>query len=172
MKLIDILTWIPVEKLYLLYEKIRIRRLTKIFSQCGKGIILSKNLYVECPEKLIIEDEASLGCDVSIMGIGGVLIGKGTMIAKGAKIITTTHDSNAPLMRVTSIHKPVSIGKEVWIGAGAIILPGIKIGDHAIVGAGAVVTNDVEEYQVVAGVPARVVRYRNVEPINLEISTK
>jgi acetyltransferase-like isoleucine patch superfamily enzyme len=96
------------------------------------------------------------------MGIGGVSVGRGTMIASGVYILTTAHDSNAPLMRKTGLHKPVFIGEDVWIGAGAIILPGVEICDHAIVGAGAVVTHDVAEKEVVIGVPARVIRERQV----------
>ena len=78
------------------------------------------------------------------------------MIATGVTILTTQHDSTAPIMRKTAIHKPVTIGKEVWVGAGAIILPGVSIGDNSIVAAGAVVTHDVEPYQIVGGVPAKV----------------
>jgi acetyltransferase-like isoleucine patch superfamily enzyme len=63
-------------------------------------------------------------------------------------------------MRNTGIHKSVVIGKDVWIGAGAILLPGVSIGDNSIIAAGAVVTHDVTPYQVVGGVPARVLRDR------------
>jgi acetyltransferase-like isoleucine patch superfamily enzyme len=57
--------------------------------------------------------------------------------------------------------KRVSIGKDVWIGANAVILPGVTIGDGAIIGAGAVVTGDVEPYSIVGGVPARKIGERN-----------
>jgi acetyltransferase-like isoleucine patch superfamily enzyme len=110
---------------------------------------------VERPEKLYIDDNVSLTANISIMGVGGVHIGFGTMIAAGVTILTTQHDSTAPIMRKTGIHKPVTIGKEVWIGAGAIILPGVSIGDNSIVAAGTVVTHDVKPYQVVGGVPAK-----------------
>ncbi|MFN4877909.1 DapH/DapD/GlmU-related protein [Anabaena sp. AL93] len=162
MQLIDFLGWFPVEKIYLLLEKIRIRRLSKKFSHCGKEIVISPGLYVECPERLTLADEVSFGPSVRIMGIGGVSVGRGTMIASGVYILTTAHDSNAPLMRKTGLHKPVFIGEDVWIGAGAIILPGVEICDHAIVGAGAVVTHNVAEKKVVIGIPARVIRERQV----------
>ena len=55
---------------------------------------------------------------------------------------------------------PIVIGNDVWIGAGTIVLPEVKIGDGAIIGAGAVVTHDVPAYAVVAGVPARILRYQ------------
>ncbi len=63
-------------------------------------------------------------------------------------------------MRKTGFHKPVTIGEEVWVGAGAIILPGVTIRDNAIIGAGAVVTNDVGYNEVVAGSPARLISVR------------
>ena len=57
--------------------------------------------------------------------------------------------------------KPVTIGNDVWIGLRAIIMPGCHIGDHVIIGSGAVVTKDVPDYAVVGGVPAKIIRFRN-----------
>lgn len=61
--------------------------------------------------------------------------------------------------------KPVVIGDDVWIGARAIILPGVNIGSHSVVGAGAVVTKDVPDYSVVGGVPAKVIKRRKTNNI-------
>ena len=57
--------------------------------------------------------------------------------------------------------KPVVIGNDVWIGTRAIILPGVRIGDGAIIGAGSIVTHDVDPYAIVAGNPAKTIRFRN-----------
>lgn len=99
---------------------------------------------------------------VHIWGGGGVNIGDGTMIASGAKIISQTHDSNAYLSgfeyRETNIAKPVVIGSNVWIGSNASILPGVTIGDNAIIAAGSVVTRNIPKNTIVAGVPARTLR--------------
>jgi len=65
-----------------------------------------------------------------------------------------------PRYRIPDKRNFVKIGNDVWIGANAIILPGVTIGDGAIIGAGAIVTSDVPSYAVVAGVPAKVLRYR------------
>jgi len=59
-------------------------------------------------------------------------------------LLSTTHDSRASIIRGTSIHMPITIGCDVWIGAGATILPGITVGNGAIIAAGAVVTHNVE----------------------------
>jgi acetyltransferase-like isoleucine patch superfamily enzyme len=66
-------------------------------------------------------------------------------------------------------HRRVEIGHDVWVGANAVILPGIRIGHGAVVGAGAVVTKDVAAYEVVAGVPARTLRYRFPEEIRARL---
>jgi maltose O-acetyltransferase len=116
-------------------------------------VVLRQDFLVMAPEKLYIGDDVSFAVKVSIMG--GCRIGQGSMIATCVTILTTQHGSTASIMRKTGIHRPVTIGKEVWIGAGVIILPGVSIGDNSIVASGAVVTHDVELYQVVGGVPAK-----------------
>lgn len=153
--LVTIVCLVPVERLYNLFEKIRLKRLRQNLKHCGKGVVLRKGFLVVPPEKLYIADDVSFAVNVSIMAGGGVCIGQGTMIAIGVTILSTQHDSTALIMRKTAINKPVTIGKKVWIGAGAIILPGVSIGDNSIVAAGAVVTHDVKAYQVVVGVPAK-----------------
>ena len=163
--IINILSIIPVEKAIYLIERIRLHRLQKRISYCGLDVALRSGFQVETPQAVKLADNVSFGRDVLIMGAGNTTIGKGTMIANGTKILTTTHDSRASVMRKTGFHKPVTIGEEVWIGADAIILPGVTIGNNAIVGAGAVVTNDVRENEVVVGSPARVIRVRGTREV-------
>jgi len=88
---------------------------------------------------------------------GGLTIGSRVLIAAHVVITTRTHPVTPPRFGVTR-DAPVRIEDDVWIGAGAIVLPGVTIGRAAVVAAGAVVTRDVEAMTVVAGVPARVVR--------------
>jgi acetyltransferase-like isoleucine patch superfamily enzyme len=68
-------------------------------------------------------------------------------------------------MWLTRIDRPIYIGKHVWIGAGAIILPGVKIEDYAVVGAGSIVTANVPKGAIVAGNPARIIKFRNIDKI-------
>jgi len=158
--ILNILSVIPVEKAIYLMERIRLLRLKKRLLFCGADVGLRPGFHAETPQVVYLADNVTFGRDVAIMGAGNTTIGKGTMIATGTKILTTTHDSRAVIMRKTGFHKPVTIGEEVWIGAGAIILPGVTIGDNAIIGSGAVVTNDVGNNQVVAGSPARLISDR------------
>ncbi|MBT1174712.1 sugar O-acetyltransferase [Bifidobacterium sp. LC6] len=92
------------------------------------------------------------GC--TLMDRGGITIGDGTFIGPNAQLITINHSKN-PMDRATTMSLPITIGKHVWIGAGAIVLQNVTIGDGAIVGAGAVVTHDVPAGSIVAGNPAR-----------------
>ncbi len=95
------------------------------------------------------------------MGRGGVEIGDNVMIASHTVITSLTHDPNAEIYRKTLIKKKVIIKNNVWIGAGAIILPGVTIGDGAVIAAGSVVTKDVPSKTIVAGVPAKPIRFLN-----------
>ena len=88
---------------------------------------------------------------------GGISIGEGSLIGHQVSIATINHDMD-PAKRASMSFRPVVIGKDVWIGDHASILPGVTIGDGAVVAAGAVVTKDVPPRTVVGGVPARVIK--------------
>lgn len=88
---------------------------------------------------------------------GGIYIGDGCLIGHRVTLATLNHGL-APEHRHSTYPSPIYLGKDVWIGAGAIILPGVKIGDGSVVAAGAVVSKDVPAYTVMAGVPARPIR--------------
>lgn len=88
-----------------------------------------------------------------------VWIGSAVGIGPGAMVLTSTHNYDDPNVRAgVGRHLPVRIEDGAWVGAGAVILPGVTIGRGAVVAAGAVVTRDVERDCIVAGVPAKVIR--------------
>lgn len=91
-----------------------------------------------------------------IQGINGIEIGDNTIFASGVKLISANHDFNNRAKPVKT--RPIVIGKNVWLGANSVVLPGVEIGDNAIVAAGAVVTNNVESNCVVAGTPAKLIK--------------
>lgn len=160
-KLKKIIACIPLEKMFSFFETVRIERLKRKIYQIGKDVVIGHNFFVEAPHKVVIEDNVSFARDVKIMGVGGTLIKKGTMIASGVTILTTTHDSWAKRMQGTGMHKSVTIGEDVWIGTNVTILPGITIHNNSIVGAGAIIVRDIKEGDVVVPSHARVVRNRN-----------
>ena len=91
-----------------------------------------------------------------IQGINGIEIGDNTIFASGVKIISANHDLKN--LNISVPDRPIIIGKNVWLGVNAIVLPGIHIGDNAVIAAGAVVTRDVESNTIVAGVPAKFIK--------------
>lgn len=94
-----------------------------------------------------------------VLDVAPVTIGDEVLIATNVQILTATHPLDAARRRAWwELAKPISIADGVWIGGGALILPGVSIGENAVVGAGAVVTRDVSANTVVVGNPARVVR--------------
>ncbi len=117
------------------------------YTDCGRNITVGKNVFI------------NMGC--KFQDQGGITIGDGTLIGHNVVIATLNHGMN-PSNRSNLHPSPVYIGENVWIGSGAIILPGVTIGHGAIVGAGAVVTKDVPENAVVAGVPAKIIKNRDV----------
>ena len=88
---------------------------------------------------------------------GGITIGDDALIGHNAVLATLNHDLD-PARRADMHPAPITLGRNVWIGANVTILPGVSIGDHAVVAAASVVTRDVPENTVVVGSPARVVR--------------
>ena len=85
----------------------------------------------------------------------GITIEDDVMLAANVQLLSNNHDEYD---RQVLLCKPIHIKKGAWIGAGASILPGVTIGEYAIVGAGAIVTKDVGDYEVAVGVPAKVVK--------------
>ena len=97
---------------------------------------------------------------------GGVRIGKYFHPGRGLTIFSTNHNYNSDKLipyDEIDIPKPVVIKDFVWCGANVTILPGVTIGEGAVIGAGSVVTKDVPDYAVVAGNPAKVIKYRDIE---------
>lgn len=115
-----------------------------LYSDCGKNLHFGKGIFVNA------------GCHFQDQG--GIFIGDGTLIGHGVVFATVDHDLD-PQRRGDKTVAPITVGKNVWIGARATITKGVTIGDGAVVAAGAVVTKDVPANTVVAGVPAKVIKH-------------
>ncbi len=112
---------------------------------------------------ILIEQNVFIGPYTVIYGHGGVKIGKDTLISMQCRILSSNHtipDKSSLIRCNPDIYLPVTIGEDVWLGAGVTILGGVTVGDGCVVGAGAVVTKDLPPYSVAVGVPAKVVKTR------------
>ncbi len=113
--------------------------------------------------RIIINERSRLGSHTFIYGDGGVEIGKDSLIANHVELISGNHkfrDASRLIRLQGGELKKISIGNDVWLGAYVIVLPGVTIGDGAVVGAGSVVTLDIPSYSIAVGVPAKVVGKR------------
>lgn len=118
------------------------------YTDCGKNISIGKHVFINS------------GC--RFQDQGGITIGDGALIGHNVVLATLNHDL-APEKRSTIHPAPIVIGRNVWIGASATIVPGVTVGDNAVIAAGAVVTKDVPANTIAGGVPAKVIKQIKTE---------
>lgn len=131
-----------------------------ILDHCGKNVNIEKGAHFS--QNVSLGDNSGIGVNAQIAPC--VTIGNDVMMGPDCMIYTTNHGMapGTPMWRQkSSAPLPVVIGNDVWIGARVIILPGVRIGDGSVIGAGSVVTHDVEPGTVVAGNPAKPVKRRD-----------
>ena len=129
------------------------------FSLGRHSVVESYSCVNNAVGDVVIGDYTRIGIHNTI--IGPVTIGSHVNLAQGITVTALNHnfeDKNKRIDEQGVSTKPVVIGDDVWIGANAVILPGVTIGKHAVVAAGAVVTTDIPENTVVGGVPAKVIK--------------
>lgn len=129
----------------------------------GSKVTLNRYAYIQGGAGGVrIGDRVEINNFSIVNGTGGVDIGNDTLIGPGVRIISYQHGyARGALIRSQPVEpKPIRIGADCWLGANAIILAGVCIGDGAVVAAGAVVREDVPAYAVVAGVPATIKKTR------------
>ena len=135
-------------------------------AKIGARVKIWRDVWVDHYSKVQIADDVTIGKSVNMICDGNISIGNRVMIAHGAQIISSGHNikpkAEEESMRFTGLHSaPVKIADDVWIGAGAIILPGVSIGKAAVVAAGAVVSKSVGDFEIVGGVPAKTIKVRD-----------
>ena len=133
----------------------------RIVRSCGKNVNIERKAFFT--PSVSIGDNSGIGirCEIN----GTVTIGNNVMMGPDVVIYTSGHRfdrMDIPMMEQGSTEEePVVIGNDVWIGRRVMIMPGVKIGNGAVIAAGAVVTKDVPDYAIVGGVPAKIIKYRN-----------
>jgi len=137
-----------------------------IFGRCGNNVNVKRGVFFGSGKNIQIGNDSDIGINCQILGIDGggeLIIGDNVMMAPEVIILTVAHDiSNSSGLLNTSKRKVtrVIIEDGAWIGIRSVIMPGVRIGRNAIVGAGAVVTKDVLPDTIVGGVPAKVIKLR------------
>lgn len=135
--------------------------LKEIFGeQIGTGSYIAPPLSGAAIDQMKIGSHVFINSNLLAMARGGITIEDDVQIAGNVSLLSNNHD---PYDRMVLTCKPIRIQKGAWIGANAVILAGISVGKHAIVGAGAVVTKDVPDYAVVVGNPAKVIKMLDAE---------
>lgn len=129
-------------------------------STIGRGVYVKPGLKVKFPWYLEVGDYSWLGEDLWIDNLARVEIGAHVCVSQGVYFCTGNHDWTTPNMRL--FRRPIVCAAGSWVGARAVLCPGVRIGEKAIVTAGSVVTKSVPPSEIHAGNPARFVRYRNI----------
>ncbi len=130
------------------------------FSLGRESVVESFSCINNAVGDVLVGDYTRIGLHNTI--IGPVTIGSHVNLAQGITVTALNHNFSDATLRIDQqgvSTQPVTIGDDVWVGANAVILPGVTVGSHSVVAAGAVVTKDVPEHTLVAGVPAKVIKH-------------
>jgi len=131
----------------------------------GKRCLILDHVYMRAgPDGHInLADNCAVNSFARLFGHGGIDVAANTQLGPGVLITTTTHDFRKSMR---TEFRQVKIGQWAWIGANAIILPGITIGQYAVIGAGSIVTKDIPDYAIAVGNPARIIGENEVAKAN------
>ena len=136
----------------------RRRILADLFGTGGDSVWMQPPFYCDYGRHIELGERVFFNFNCIVLDVCVVRIGDYSLFGPAVQIYTPMHPFNAALRRREEFGKPVEIGSDVWVGGGAIILPGVRIGARAVIGAGSVVTRDVPDGVFAAGNPCRVIR--------------
>jgi maltose O-acetyltransferase len=130
-----------------------------LFKSVGKDFGLEPPFFCDYGYNISVGDQVFINFNCTILDVTPVKIGNRSMFGPGVHIYAATHPLDAATRgSLLEFGEPVTIGEDVWVGGGAIICPGVTIGDRSIIAAGAIVTKDVPSDVIVGGNPARIIK--------------
>ncbi|MEJ7928739.1 sugar O-acetyltransferase [Ramlibacter sp. AN1015] len=132
--------------------------LQELFARGGDTAIVVPPFHCDYGSQIELGEQVFFNFNCVVLDVCRVAVGARTLIGPAVQIYTALHPLDAVQRRTLEYGRPVEIGCDVWIGGGALILPGVRVGDRAVIGAGAVVTRDVPPDVFAAGNPCRVLR--------------
>ena len=137
----------------------RLALLRELLAEAGDGAVIRPPFHCDYGYNIRIGPDVFFNFNCVVLDVVAVTVGARTQIGPAVQIYTADHPRD-PLIRQTGAEfgRPIQIGRDVWIGGGAIILPGVTVGDTAVIGAGSVVTRDVPAGSTARGNPARMTK--------------
>ncbi len=140
-------------------DKIERRRITSaLFARGGDTVGMQPPFFCDYGSNIYLGEKTFFNFNCVVLDVAEVIIGDYTLFAPNVQIYTATHPMNARTRRTLELARPIRIGSDVWVGGGAILCPGVTIGDRTVIGAGSVVTRDIPAGVVAVGNPCRVLR--------------
>ena len=132
--------------------------LRELFAAGGDTVWMQPPFFCDYGTNIFLGERVFFNFNCVVLDVCPIRIGDYTLFGPAVQIYTPMHPFIAALRRKEEFGKPVEIGSDVWVGGGAIILPGVRIGSRAVIGAGSVVSRDVPDNVFAAGNPCRVIR--------------
>ena len=139
-------------------EQERRQLLCALFATGGDSVWMQPPFHCDYGANIYLGTRVFFNFNCVVLDVCDVRIGDYTLFGPGVQILTPLHPLDAKARRRQEFGKPVTVGPDVWVGGGALILAGVNIGARAVIGAGSVVTRDVPDDVFAAGNPCRVIR--------------
>lgn len=139
-------------------QAVRRRILEELFGRGGDTVWMQPPFYCDYGANIYLGERVFFNFNCVVLDVCAVTIGNFTLFGPNVQIYTATHPLNAELRRKQEFAKPITVGNDVWVGGGAILCPGVTVGDRTVIGAGSVVTRDLPSGVFAAGNPCRVIR--------------
>jgi len=139
-------------------QELRRHILKELFGKGGDSVWMQPPFFCDYGTNIYLGERVFFNFNCIVLDVCPVEIGDFTLFGPAVQIYTATHPMSAQLRRTQEFSKPVSIGSDVWVGGGAIICPGARIGSRTVIGAGSVVTRSIPDGVFAAGSPCRVIR--------------
>jgi galactoside O-acetyltransferase len=137
----------------------RLRLLQELLGKCGNDVFIEDGVHMSYGCNLYLEGSFYANFNLSVIDDAKIYIGEETLIGPNVTLCTTGHPAYPEYREMCAHYSlPIKIGRNVWIGANSVVLPGVSIGDNSVIGAGSVVTRDIPKNVVAFGSPCRVAR--------------
>jgi maltose O-acetyltransferase len=136
----------------------RRRIVRELFGAGGDSVWMQPPFFCDYGSNILLGERVFFNFNCVVLDVCEVRIGDFTLFGPAVQIYTATHPMNAELRRRQESARPIEVGPDVWVGGGAILCPGVRVGARSVIGAGSVVTRDIPEGVFAAGNPCRVIR--------------